>query len=146
MTTRTRTGAAVLAIAAVLALAGCASGAPTESYPGGPAGGHGEETGGTELTGEPEAFYLENAGAIAVVLWGSSSCPTVGERMIVEERAGAGNAVRVETREVPEQTPCTLDLVPHTTVFATPGSVKTTEPLTIRIDDTELTLVDEVHE
>lgn len=146
MTMNRRTGAAVLAVAAILGLAGCAAGSPTENYPGAPAGGHGEEQGEVELSGEPEAFYLVNAGAIAVVLWGSSTCPLVGERMVVEEPAGEGNAVRVEVREHPEQTPCTMDLTPHTTVFATPGDVTTTEPLTIRIDDTELTIVNEVHE
>lgn len=145
-TTNMRKGAAVLAIAAVLALAGCASGMPTENYPGGPAEGRGDGHGETELTGEPQAVYLVNAGAIAITLWGSSTCPTVGERMVVEEPAGEGNAVRVETREIPEETPCTMDLVPHTTVFATPSGVTTTEPLTVRIDDIELELVNEVHE
>lgn len=140
MSGRVRVGVAAAAIALVLGLAGCAAGASAaESYAGAP---HGIDE--DQLSGDPQAFYVEDAGAIAVVLWGSSTCPPVGERMVVEKSADEGNIVRVDTREIPGNQPCTRDLVPHTSVFVTPSNVTTTQPLTIRVADTEVELVNEV--
>lgn len=142
MSGRTRWGIVVGVAALGLALTGCAAGAgPTESYPGLP-----EHVDASAVSGEPQAFYLENAGAIAVVLWGSSTCPPIGERMVVEEPASAGNVVRVDVRAIPEDRACTRDLVPHTSVFVTPSDVTTTSPLTIRVADAEIELVDAVTE
>jgi len=142
MTRAGRAAGVIAALAVVFALAGCAAGAAsTVNYAGAP---HGVDE--ESLTGENQAFYVEDAGAIAVVLWGSSTCPPIGERMVVEEPAGEGNAVRVEVREIPGDQPCTRDLVPHTSVFVTPDDVTTTEPLTIRIDDAEIELVNDVAE
>ncbi len=140
MSGRTRFAVAAAAIALVLGLAGCAAGASVvENYAGGP---HGIAE--DQLKGETQAFYIEDAGAIAVVLWGSSTCPQIGERMVVEKTADEGNVVRVDVRPIPNEQPCTRDLVPHTSVFVTPSSVTTTQPLTIRVGDTEVKLVNEV--
>lgn len=137
-----RAAGAIAALAVVIALAGCAAGAAsTVNYAGTP---HGVDE--ATLTGETQAFYVDDAGAIAVVLWGSSTCPPIGERMVVEQPAGEGNAVRVDVRATPADQPCTRDLVPHTSVFVTPSDVTTTEPLTVRVDDAEYELVNEVAE
>lgn len=123
-------------VGVVLALTACAAGAaPTEEYAGGPQGVR-----ESALNGEPQAFYLADAGAIAIVLWGSSTCPPVGERMVVEEPAEKGNVVRVDVREQTDGRPCTRDLTPHTSVFVTPASVTTTKALTIRVDGIEIGL------
>lgn len=142
MSTRKRVGVAAAAIVMVLGLAGCAAGiGPSEQYPGAPSGVSQEA-----LTGETQAFYVSDSGAIAVVLWGSSTCPLIGERMVTEQPAADGNAVRVDVRKIAEDQPCTRDLVPHTTVFPTPGDVTTTQPLTIRVADAEVEIVNEVGE
>lgn len=142
MSGRTRWGIVVGVAVIGLGLAGCAAGAgPTEVYAGVP-----EHVDESVVSGEPQAFYLEDAGAIAVVLWGSSTCPPIGERMVVEEPASAGNIVRVEVRDIPEDRACTRDLVPHTSVFVTPSDVTTTSPLTIRVADAEIELVNAVAE
>lgn len=140
MSIRKRVGIASAAIVMVLGLAGCAAGiGPSEQYRGAPSG-----LDEVSLTGEPQAFYVSDAAAIAVVLWGSSTCPPIGERMVVESPAADGNVVRVDVNKIADDQPCTRDLVPHTTVFPTPNDVTTTEPLTIRVADTEIKIVNEV--
>lgn len=140
MSIRKRVVVAAAAIVMVLGLAGCAAGiGPSAQYPGGPSG-----IDDAALTGDSQAFYVADSGAIAVVLWGSSTCPPIGERMVVEQPAADGNIVRVDVKAIAENQPCTRDLVPHTTVFPTPEEVTTTKPLTIRVADAELEIVNEV--
>jgi hypothetical protein len=86
--------------------------------------------------GQAAATYLENGVKLAVVLWGSSTCPPVGERMHV--LPDEPNAVRIDLREIPQDRPCTMDLVPHTTVFGTKTS--TVEPLVIHVGDETIEL------
>lgn len=64
--------------------------------------------------------------------------------MIVEKEADEGNIVRVDTRDIPGNQPCTRDLVPHTSVFVTPSNVTTTQPLTIRVAGSDVKLVNGV--
>lgn len=90
--------------------------------------------------GEARAIYLEDGGRIALVLWGSSSCPPVGTAMTVVADAESGNAVRVELVSYPEDQPCTQDFVPHTTVFWTPVYITTTQELRIEVGDEEVIL------
>lgn len=86
--------------------------------------------------GQAAATYLENGVNFAVVLWGSSTCPPVGERLHV--LPDEPNAVRIDLREIPPDRPCTMDLVPHTTVFGTKTS--TVEPLVIHVGDETIEL------
>ena len=86
--------------------------------------------------GQAAATYLENGVNFAVVLWGSSTCPPVGERLHV--LPDEPNAVRIDLREIPQDRPCTMDLVPHTTVFGTKTS--TVEPLVIHVGDETIEL------
>ncbi|MCI2956126.1 hypothetical protein MN032_00345 [Agromyces atrinae] len=131
------------AAASVLFLSACNPGGGTvEDYSGLPvsdheeSGDHGDEA---EFDGEPVAQWLQQGGQIAVTLWGSSTCPYVGSDIRVLEEAGEGNRVEIVVPPLPDQ-PCTMDLVPHTTVFWTPVKVTTTEPLTIEVMDREIEL------
>lgn len=90
--------------------------------------------------GEATAVYLEDGGQIAIVLWGSSTCPPVGSRLIVLEDAESGNAIRVDLAEIPADRPCTQDFVAHTTVFRTPQDVTTTQPLRIDVGGEQIEL------
>ncbi len=159
-----RAGLAVAALASVFLLAACASGAAAENYSGLPVsdgagaaeGGEGEsgETEGGEggeeagegaideeaLGEEPQVVWLREGAQLAVVIGGSSSCPSVGERIRVLEKADQGNRVAIDLVERPEDEVCTMDFVPHTTVFWTPTDVTTTEPLTVEVAGTTVTV------
>ena len=147
---------AVAAMASVLLLAGCAPGSgPIEDYPGLPvieeetdegidvesedeSGAEGEEEPEEEVaepTGdEPYVIWLRDGGRLAITIWGSSTCPVVPTELRVTAEAGEGNAVEAVLPEQPNR-PCTMDFVPHTTVFSTPMDVTTTEPLEVTIGD-----------
>jgi len=156
---------AVLAVLGALLLAGCASPTAVEDFPGLPlvpvaaaeddaeasdTGGaeEGEEAEGEEAepeleeldvpVGETSAVYLDYGDRLAVVTWGSSSCPLVGTDIVVLEDANSGNAVRVELEEIPEDAICTADIAPHTTVFGTPENTTTTQPLRVEVGDEEI--------
>lgn len=157
---RVRAGLAVAALASVFLLAACASGTAAESYSGlpvsdgagapeghGTEGGEGEEGGEAgegaideELLNEPQVVWLREGAQLALVIGGSSSCPSVGERIRVLDEAGEGNRVAIDLVERPEDEVCTMDFVPHTTVFWTPADVTTTEPLTVEVAGTTVTV------
>ncbi|WP_430647797.1 hypothetical protein [Agromyces sp. GXS1127] len=152
------------AIASALLLTACNPGnTPVEDFPGLPvaeeeatqeAGGEETELGGSteeetdeedvvetpEPTGdEPYVQYLDDGGRLAITIWGSSTCPVVPTRIEVLAEAGEGNAVEAILPE-PETGPCTMDFVPHTTVFWTPVFTTTTEPLEVTIGDQTVTV------
>lgn len=153
---RVRHVGALLVVLGALSLSGCASNTPIDDFPGVPLvpvaaeaadeeGAEGEEA-EPELEevevpeGEPSAVYLDYGDRLAVILWGSSTCPPVASHVVVTQDAGSGNSVRVDVEPLPEDAICTADLVPHTTVFGTPQSITTTLPLTMDIDGQEFVL------
>lgn len=147
-----RASLAAVALASVFLLSACAPGtAPVEDFPGLPSDAQSDHSEGEGETaaddadadaeeGEEEAVeegplaaaWLEQGGKIAVTTFGSSSCPVVGTGIKVVKPFGEGNAVEVavEQRGGPV---CTMDYVPHTTVFWTPMNVSTTEELTVQV-------------
>ncbi|QTX05555.1 hypothetical protein [Agromyces archimandritae] len=128
---------AAAAAASVLLLSACApGGGAIEDFSGLPAEAEGAE--GT--IGEPQAVWLESGGKIAVTLYGSSTCPYVGTDIRVVDDKTAGNTVAVDVPALPEDQACTMDLVPHTTVFWTPMNVTTTQDLTVQVMDETLTI------
>lgn len=142
-----RAGLAAAALASVFLLAACAPPkTPAENYSGAPVSDHegeasGEEGGeGGDATGQPQAGWVGEGGQLSVTLWGSSTCPQVGERISVVEPAATGNRVAIELKQYPADQVCTMDLVPHTTVFWTPMDVTTTKPLVVEVQDTEITV------
>lgn len=155
---------ASVAVVSALLLSGCAPGSgPIEDFPGLPvideeaeAEGEAEETeeGGPseeeteedsaeeapEPTGDvPVVQYLQDGGRLAITIWGSSTCPVVPTDLRVTAEAGEGNAVEAVLPE-PEEGPCTMDFVPHTTVFSTPADVTTTEELEVTVGDAVVTV------
>ena len=99
-----------------------------------------EETEGApfEETDEPQAVWWEEGAQIALVMYGSSTCPTVGNEIRVLEKQGEGNRVAIDLVQRPENEICTMDFVPHTTVFWTPVEVTTTEPLIVEVAGAEV--------
>ena len=84
-----RLAPSLVAVAGVLALAGCAPGsASIETFAGLPAERDVSQS-SEELPEGPQAAWVEDGGRIAVTLWGSSTCPTVGTGIHVVKPAGA---------------------------------------------------------
>ena len=105
---RVRHVGALLAVLGALSLSGCASPTAIEDFSGLPqvpvaqAAGA-EEEAGAELEelevdeGETVVVYLDYGDRLALVTWGSSTCPVVGSDIVVVEDADSGNSVRIET-------------------------------------------------
>ena len=139
-----RPAAAVLLAASVaLTLSACASSeggvgnagatfSPEEDYAGLPEGMVGLPQ---NPSGEPQLYWLQDASQIGITLWGSSSCPPIVESLTQT----SANAFEATQQEIPPK-PCTRDLVPHTTVFATPTGTSPSSDVTIVLDGTSLTL------
>ncbi|HET6671744.1 MAG TPA: hypothetical protein VFG92_00065 [Agromyces sp.] len=89
-------------------------------------------------SGEPNVVWWEQGAQLALVVYGSSTCPVVGENIRVLEKAGEGNRVAIDVVKRDENEVCTMDLVPHTTLFWTPVDVTTTEPLVVEVIGTEV--------
>ncbi|MET0975585.1 MAG: hypothetical protein ABWX82_07935 [Leifsonia sp.] len=129
----------VVAAAGLLALAGCTPGpGAVENYSGLP-DEHDVAGASEEVDGGPQAFWMNDGGQIAITVWGSSTCPPIGKDLNVVEPAGEGNSVDVVMAPISDG-PCTMDYVPHTTVFSTPLHVTTAKPLQISVGDTTIEL------
>ena len=157
-----RVGFAAVALASVFLLSACTpSGNAAESFSGLPvadeaepidvdpeSGGEVDDASEEEVegpewdsdSGEPQVAWWEQGGQIVMVVFGSSTCPTVGQQIRTLEKAGEGNRVAIDLVQRPETEVCTQDLVPHTTVFWTPTDVTTTEPLVVEVAGSELTI------
>ena len=98
------------------------------------------ETEGAEFVESdgPQVAWFEEGGQIALVMYGSSTCPSVGKEIRVLEKAGEGNRVAIDLVQRPEDEICTADFVPHTTLFWTPVDVTTTEPLMVEVAGSEV--------
>lgn len=149
-----RVGLAAVALASVFLLSGCnPSGQAAENFPGLPvaeeaapvdvdpeSGGEIDDAAEEEVEGpafeesdEPQVAWWEEGGQLALVIYGSSTCPTVGQEIRVLEPAGEGNRVAIDLVQRPDDEVCTMDFVPHTTIFWTPVEVTTTEPLVVEV-------------
>jgi hypothetical protein len=145
-----RAGVVAVAVASVFLLSACnPSPRPVEDFAGLPVSDHaGEEgTGDDEghadeetLTEGLSAQWVGQGGQLAVTILGSSTCPNVGTRVNVIDPAGEGNRVSVDVAEIPADQVCTMDLVPHTTIFWSPVFVTTTEPLVVEVGDESVTV------
>ena len=78
--------------------------------------------------------YLDYGDRLALVTWGSSTCPVVGSDIVVTEDQHSGNSVRIETVPIPADAICTADFVPHTTIFGAPEQTTTTQPLNVEVN------------
>ncbi|MGW9631530.1 hypothetical protein ACWGST_12580 [Agromyces sp. NPDC055520] len=91
-------------------------------------------------TERPTAVWWADGGQIAFITVGSSTCPVVGEQIRVLDPAGKGNRVVIDLVERPADQICTMDMVDHTTLFWTPVTVTTTEPLIVEVGGDEITI------
>jgi hypothetical protein len=149
-----RVGLAAVALASVFLLSGCnPSGQAAENFSGLPvaeeaapvdvdpeSGGEIDDPAEEEVEGpaweesdQPQVAWWEEGGQLALVIYGSSTCPTVGEQIRVLEPAGEGNRVAIDLVQRPDDEVCTMDFVPHSTIFWTPTEVTTTEPLVVEV-------------
>ena len=112
-----------MALASVFLLSACnPSGAPAENFSGLPvaeeaapidvdpeSGGEvddaaeeEEEGAAFEESDQPQVVWWEEGGQLALVIYGSSSCPSVGREIRVLEKAGEGNRVAIDLVIRPE--------------------------------------------
>ncbi|WP_139416302.1 hypothetical protein [Agromyces laixinhei] len=149
-----RAGLVALAVSSVFLLSACnpPSGA-AENFPGLPTEAEADTVdveAGTDPAGDdeeapspedgPVVVWWADGGQLALTISGSSTCPEIGDQIRVLEKAGEGNRVAIDLVERPADQVCTMDLVPHTTLFWTPVTVTTTEPLVVEVFDTEVTV------
>ncbi|WP_285115535.1 hypothetical protein [Leifsonia sp. fls2-241-R2A-40a] len=132
--TATRLLPAVAALVAVAALAGCSSapGRPVDDYAGEPKG---VQAPASSAGGAAWAAWLEDGARVAIVLYGSSSCPPKVQNISV---SGA-DTIKAVLAPAPGGI-CTRDYVPHTTVFATPDHITKSAEVNVVLPDATLTL------
>jgi hypothetical protein len=130
---------AIPALAFAFVLTGCTLPGPSSNFAGLPDEEHISQESEPDDSGV-QAFWLEEGVSIAVSVSGSSTCPVIGSRLNVVDRAGEGNLVEMQPVDQPGDQVCTMDYVPHTTTFPTPDDVTTTEPLVVRVGDVEVTV------
>lgn len=121
---RTVAASAVLALAAI-ALAGCAQSSTkaVTDYHGDPKG---VEVPAGHTGDSPFSVWLKNGDQFAVTLYGSSTCAPVATQISLPSQ----NHVTV-TVPKPTGQACTMDFVPHTTVFATPSAIDRKSTVTL---------------
>ena len=112
---------------------------PDEAGVGGDEGEEAEEAvDPMEPNDEPLVVWWADGGQLALTISGSSTCPVVGSDIRVLEPAGEGNRVAISLVQRPADEICTMDFVPHTTLFWTPYDVTTVEPLFVEVMGTEV--------
>ena len=111
------TAAVLVAGVTALMLAGCAQNStkPVTDYRGEPKG---VEAPASSAGGAPFSVWLKNGDQFTVTFYGSSTCPPVGERF----KLTGHNAISITLAKTTKKA-CTMDYVPHTTVFTTPNTV-----------------------
>lgn len=147
-----RAGLLALAVSSVFLLSGCnPPSTPAEDFPGVPTEADADVVdvdSGTDPAGDeeetqssengPVVVWWADGGQLALTISGSSTCPVVGEQIRVLEEAGEGNRVAIDLVQRSEDEICTMDFVPHTTLFWTPTTVTTTEPLIVEVFGAEV--------
>lgn len=119
-----RWGALLVSSAAVaLTLAGCAGGAGSTPVPSVPSE---VPSAPSDPSGAPSAAWMDDGRAVALVTWGSSSCPPVMGDAITR-----GQEVTVVIEEPPAETVCTADLAPRASLVTLPAGVDPAQDLTI---------------
>ena len=125
---------AIAAVAAAAALAGCTGSPnrPVEDYAGEPKG---VQPPASSAGGASWAVWLADGDQLAIVLYGSSTCPPKVQNVT------ASSATEITATLAPAPGGiCTRDFVPHTTVFGTPDRITKTGEVTVVLPDTRLEL------
>jgi len=110
--------ASVVAALTVLALAGCSQNStkPITDYKGEPKG---VEAPASSAGGAPFSVWLKDGEQFTVTLYGSSTCPPIASSY----KLTGHNKVQLTIPQPDASKPCTMDYVPHTTVFATSNTI-----------------------
>lgn len=137
-----RAGFAAAAVASVFLLSACnPGGGAIENYSGTPVSDHaGDAEGNTGSHDGAQAVWLMQGAQLAVTVPGSSTCPVVGSNIRVLDKKHEGNRVAIDVVQRDENEACTMDSVPHTTVFWTPVDVTTTEKLVVEVSGQSITV------
>ncbi|MHA7985327.1 hypothetical protein ACX9R5_05925 [Rathayibacter sp. CAU 1779] len=111
--------ASVVAGLTVIALAGCSQNStkPITDYHGEPKG---VEAPASSAGGAPFSVWLKDGDQFTVTLYGSSTCPPVATRFNL---TGHNTMKLTVSTGSDKKKVCTMDYVPHTTVFATPNTI-----------------------
>lgn len=117
-------GAALLAAGT---LTGCATGASSSSVSAPPASADPDAATPTPAD-DVRTGWVEAGRALAVVTWGSSSCPPVSEG----EATLSGETLTIALAESP-RTACTRDLAPRATLVPLPAGVDPTRQLAVSV-------------
>lgn len=109
--------ASAVAVLTVLALAGCSENStkPVTNYRGEPKG---VEAPASSAGGAPFSVWLKNGDQFTVTLYGSSTCPPIATKFALVGRNKMELTISTGTKVA-----CTMDYVPHTTVFSTPNTI-----------------------
>jgi hypothetical protein len=107
---------------AALALTGCAQNSthPLTDYRGEPKGMTPPES---SAGGAPYSMWLKGGDQFSVTLYGSSTCPPVATRYRLTGKNQVELTVSTTGGSTSSPKPCTMDFVPHTTVFGTPNTI-----------------------
>ncbi|GAB3393407.1 hypothetical protein GCM10027568_22420 [Humibacter soli] len=110
--------ASAVALLTVAALAGCAENSTkaVTNYKGEPKG---VEAPPSSAGGAPFSVWLKGGDQFTVTLYGSSTCPPVASSY----KLTGHNKVELTIPLPDASKPCTMDYVPHTTVFATSNTI-----------------------
>ena len=117
-----------------VALTGCTTHAirPAEEYNGEPKG---VDAPASSAGGAAWAAWMRNGGQIAIVLYGSSSCPP----KVASISVSSASELKATLAPAPGGV-CTRDYMPHTTIFPTPSGLKTTSDVSVVLPDATLSL------
>lgn len=120
-------GASLLAAGA---LTGCATGAaPGSASPSGTASSAAPDAETAAPPAGVEAAWLDAGRSVAVVTWGSSSCPPVAEGA-----TAAGDGTVSVTLADSARTDCTRDMAPRATLVSLPAGVDPTGALELTVE------------
>ncbi|ANF31626.1 hypothetical protein A0130_08025 [Leifsonia xyli] len=125
---------AIAAVVAAASLAGCTGSPnrPVDDYSGEPKG---VQPPASSAGGASWAVWLEDGDQLAIVLYGSSTCPPKVQNVT----ATSSTQITATLAPAPGGI-CTRDFVPHTTVFGTPDRITKTGEVKVVFPDTTLTL------
>jgi hypothetical protein len=77
------------------------------------------------------ASWLHHHRRIQITVWGSGSCPAVGDHA---RYANDGNSLRLTRRTYVPGRPCTTDVAPATTVLPVPRFVRGVEEFKVIVE------------
>ena len=94
------------------------------------------ESSSSEFVPGPSVAWAQDGAYLAVITFGSGSCPSGPTRVAVV----GDQEIEIGLGALSEQTTCTADVSPHATVLDVPDGISSAEPLVAHIGGQEVTL------